>query len=70
MCLETYFEILKLNGTACAVPRMLTAIVESNWDAENNRLNVPEKLRVYMNNKSFIQMPTKVKRAKALHSFK
>ena len=22
-----------LNGTACAIPRMLTAIVESNWDA-------------------------------------
>ena len=21
-----------LNGTACAIPRMLTSIVESNWD--------------------------------------
>jgi seryl-tRNA synthetase len=21
-----------LNGTACAIPRMLTCIVESNWD--------------------------------------
>ena len=24
-----------LNGTACAIPRMLTSIVESNWDPVN-----------------------------------
>jgi len=56
-----------LNGTACAVPRMLTAIVESNWDMDQNAMKVPEKLQPFMNNKKLLKVPTDFRRAESLN---
>ncbi|KAJ5386325.1 Aminoacyl-tRNA synthetase class II [Penicillium cosmopolitanum] len=37
-----------VNGTAMAVPRVLAAILENNWDAENGVVVIPEVLRPWM----------------------
>lgn len=37
-----------LNGTAMAVPRVLAAILENNWDEETATVTVPEVLRPFM----------------------
>jgi len=37
-----------VNGTAMAVPRVLAAILENNWDAENGVVIIPEVLRPWM----------------------
>lgn len=37
-----------LNGTACAIPRMLIAIVESFQNGSRKTVSVPEALRPYM----------------------
>ena len=33
-----------LNGTAMAVPRIIVALVENNWDPLTNKIKIPEKL--------------------------
>lgn len=37
-----------VNGTACAVPRMLIALWESNYDDTKRSISIPEILRPYM----------------------
>lgn len=37
-----------VNGTAMAVPRVLAAILENNWDAKNGFVVIPEVLRPWM----------------------
>ena len=39
-----------MNGTACAIPRMIIAICEQN-QLENGSVLIPEVLRSYMRNK-------------------
>lgn len=39
-----------LNGTACAIPRMLIAICETNQQSDGT-IDVPEQLRPFMNGK-------------------
>ncbi|XP_050069725.1 serine--tRNA ligase, mitochondrial [Anopheles maculipalpis] len=43
-----------VNGTACAIPRMLIALLE-NFQNEDYTITVPEALRTYMNGKQFIR---------------
>lgn len=43
-----------LNGTACAIPRMLIAICET-YQAEDDTINIPEKLVPYMRGKTVIK---------------
>ena len=43
-----------LNGTACAVPRMIVAILE-NYQQEDGSVVVPEVLRPYMGGMEVIQ---------------
>uniref|UniRef100_A0A182SSF5 serine--tRNA ligase n=1 Tax=Anopheles maculatus TaxID=74869 RepID=A0A182SSF5_9DIPT len=43
-----------VNGTACAIPRMLIALIE-NFQNEDYTITVPEALRMYMNGKQFIR---------------
>ncbi|KAG7701954.1 hypothetical protein KL930_000983 [Ogataea haglerorum] len=43
-----------LNGTACAVPRLLVAIVENNYDPDSRSIAVPEVLQPYMDDKKYI----------------
>ncbi|CAF0792264.1 unnamed protein product [Brachionus calyciflorus] len=59
-----------LNGTACAIPRMLTAIIESNWDMENEQVHIPKKLQPFMQNKQVIKVPKDFRKAEALRAFK
>ncbi|XP_076250449.1 seryl-tRNA synthetase, mitochondrial isoform X1 [Rhynchophorus ferrugineus] len=40
-----------LNGTACAIPRLLIALVETNQQ-RNGTINIPLKLQKYMSNKT------------------
>jgi len=47
-----------LNGTAMAIPRMLTAIVESNWKPETGQIQIPVPLRSFMGNREFISKST------------
>lgn len=42
-----------LNGTACAVPRMLIAILET-FQRKDGKVTIPEPLRKYMSGKEFI----------------
>lgn len=57
-----------LNGTACAIPRMLTAIVESNWDMDEIALHIPKKLQPYMNGKKMIRVPKDFRKAESLNA--
>ncbi|KAA8910472.1 hypothetical protein FN846DRAFT_809685 [Sphaerosporella brunnea] len=43
-----------LNGTACAVPRVLIAILENGWDGAKGGVVVPEVLRPFMGGIDFI----------------
>ena len=43
-----------MNGTACAVPRMIIAICEQN-QLENGSVAIPEVLRPYMRNREGIE---------------
>lgn len=56
-----------LNGTACAIPRMLTAIVESNWDMDKNAMHIPKKLQPYMGHKEMITVPKDFRKAESLN---
>lgn len=42
-----------LNGTACAIPRMLIALIEA-YQNDNGTVTIPEVLRPYMKNRTFI----------------
>ncbi|OQE28566.1 hypothetical protein PENSTE_c003G03312 [Penicillium steckii] len=46
-----------VNGTAMAVPRVLAAILENNWDAENGVVVIPEVLRPWMDGMETIGRP-------------
>ncbi|RNA08709.1 serine--tRNA mitochondrial-like [Brachionus plicatilis] len=59
-----------LNGTACAVPRMLTTLIESNWDMENELVRIPSKLQCYMNGRTELKVPKDFRKAEPLRSFK
>ncbi|AET39567.1 putative serine--tRNA ligase DIA4 Ecym_4530 [Eremothecium cymbalariae DBVPG len=43
-----------LNGTAMAIPRVILAIVENFYDTKNDRINIPEVLRPYMEGLEYI----------------
>lgn len=43
-----------LNGTACAIPRMLIALCET-YQTKHHRITVPEKLVPLMNGKTLIR---------------
>lgn len=43
-----------LNATACAVPRVILAIIETFYDAQTDTVRIPEVLRPYMDDKEFI----------------
>ncbi len=45
-----------LNATACAVPRMIVAILE-NFQQADGSVVIPEALRPYMGNMSVITAP-------------
>lgn len=45
-----------LNGTAMAVPRVIVAIVENNYDAEQRCVWIPKVLRPYMDDKEKIEL--------------
>lgn len=49
------FFVHTVNGTACAIPRTLIALVESNQNPKGT-VSVPEVLRKYMNGKEFISV--------------
>ncbi|UJR28160.1 hypothetical protein I4U23_009414 [Adineta vaga] len=46
--------VYTLNGTAMAIPRMLTAIIESNWKPDKGHVVIPVPLRPFMGNREFI----------------
>lgn len=43
-----------LNGTAMAVPRVIIAIIEQFYDADNDRIAIPKPLQPYMDNREYI----------------
>lgn len=45
-----------LNGTACAVPRVVLAIIENFYNPEANSITIPEVLRPYMDDKTEIKV--------------
>ncbi|KAK6507359.1 Serine--tRNA ligase, mitochondrial [Arthrobotrys musiformis] len=47
-----------LNGTALAVPRIITAILENNWDETRREVRVPEVLQPYMGGLRVIKNPS------------
>jgi seryl-tRNA synthetase len=53
-----------VNGTACAVPRMLIALIESFQDAESGCIHIPRPLQKYMMGK------TKIAKSKRLPEVK
>lgn len=51
---EGNFYVHTLNGTAMAVPRVLVALIEQNYDPGTDTIVIPEVLRPYMDGKSAI----------------
>ncbi|OWB62764.1 hypothetical protein B5S29_g3709 [[Candida] boidinii] len=43
-----------LNGTACAVPRIIVAIIENNYDPKSDSIKIPDVLVPYMDGKTVI----------------
>ncbi|XP_072949111.1 serine--tRNA ligase, mitochondrial [Epargyreus clarus] len=54
-----------LNGTACAIPRMLIALLETHQDPKG-KIFIPEVLQPFMNGKEFITKNNKVPKLKLL----
>ncbi|XP_050666159.1 serine--tRNA ligase, mitochondrial [Leptidea sinapis] len=54
-----------LNGTACAVPRMLIALLETHQHPKGKIL-IPEVLQPFMNGKQFIEKNAKIPKLKLL----
>lgn len=54
-----------LNGTACAIPRMLIALLETHQDPKG-KINIPEILQPYMNGKKYIAKNTLVPELKLM----
>jgi len=48
-----------LNGTALAVPRVLAAILENNWNEQKMSITVPEVLRPWMGGMEVISRKNK-----------
>jgi seryl-tRNA synthetase len=46
-----------LNGTACAVPRIILSILETHQTADK-RVRIPKALRPWMNGAEYIEPPT------------
>jgi len=46
---------MTLNGTAVAVPRVIIAILENNYDKNLNRVEIPHVLRPGMDDKQYIE---------------
>lgn len=57
-----------LNGTACAVPRMLIALLETHQDPKG-KIHIPEKLQPFMDGKKSITKNNSVPELK-LHKIK
>lgn len=53
------FYVHTLNGTACAVPRMLIALLETHQDPKG-RIYIPEILQPFINGKEYITKNTVV----------
>lgn len=43
-----------LNGTAMAVPRVIVALVENNYNPLTQKISIPEVLQPYMDGKEYI----------------
>lgn len=54
-----------LNGTACAVPRMVIALLETHQDPKG-KIYIPEILQPYMNGRKYITKNTSVPELKIL----
>lgn len=44
-----------LNGTACAIPRVVLAIIENNYDPVNDCIKIPKVLQKYMDDIEYIK---------------
>lgn len=53
-CSSNWFSHHQVNGTACAVPRLIMAIVENNQQ-EDGSVVIPEVLRPYMSGQTHLQ---------------
>ncbi|CAI5760789.1 unnamed protein product [Candida verbasci] len=47
-------HVATLNGTAMAIPRVIIAIIEQNYDPVTNRIKIPKVLQPYMDDKEYI----------------
>ena len=58
-----------INGTACAVPRMIMAIAEQHQAGPpgNFRIELPEKLQKYMHNRQAIEVKPKKDRVSFIY---
>ncbi|CAG4965245.1 unnamed protein product [Parnassius apollo] len=59
--IENYVHTL--NGTACAIPRMLIALLETHQDPRG-KINIPQVLQPFMNGKKDIVKNTKIPKLK------
>lgn len=61
---ETYY-VHTLNGTACAIPRMLIALLETHQDPKG-KINIPKILQPFMTGKEQISKNVSVPRLKIM----
>ena len=47
-------HVSTLNGTCMAVPRVIVALIEQNFNAEKNEISIPEVLQPFMDGKDKI----------------
>lgn len=62
---DEYCFVHTLNGTACAIPRMLIALIETHQHPKG-KIIIPETIQKFMNGKKFIMKNTKVPELKLL----
>ncbi|XP_028028065.1 serine--tRNA ligase, mitochondrial [Bombyx mandarina] len=62
---DEYCYVHTLNGTACAIPRMLIALIETHQHPKG-KIIIPETIQKFMNGKKFIMKNTKVPELKLL----
>lgn len=50
-------HVATLNGTCMAVPRVIVALIEQNYDKENDVIRVPKVLVPFMDGRDIITKP-------------
>ncbi|CAF0960349.1 unnamed protein product, partial [Didymodactylos carnosus] len=58
-----------LNGTAMAIPRVMTALIETNWKPNGEQVYIPKPLQQVMGNREYITRSTRTPKTHWIKTF-